>query len=224
MILFKNVTKKFGKNKVLDNISFVIEKGDFAFLVGPSGAGKTTILRLLLKELNPDKGEIKVDKKELEKYSTPQIRREIGAAFQDFKILEDRTVFENIAIALEIEGISNKEIMEKVNKIISLVGLDGKENLFPVELSGGELQRAVLARAAVSEPKILFADEPTGNLDPETAWQVINVLKKINKEKGTTVITATHDTKIVDSMEERVITLKDGKIIEDQKKGKYTQL
>jgi cell division transport system ATP-binding protein len=224
MIQFKDVTKKFGENKVLDEVSFELDKGEFAFIVGPSGAGKTTLLRLLIKELKADEGDILIDGKNLNKYSKPQIRQAVGAAFQDFKILEDRTVFENIAIALEIEGYKRKEIKKKVNEIISLVDLEEKEKLFPIELSGGELQRAVLARAAVSDPKILFADEPTENLDPETAWQVISVLKKINKEKETTVITATHDTEIVDSLEERVITLKKGKIIDDQEKGKYRKL
>jgi cell division transport system ATP-binding protein len=224
MIVFDQVTKKFGEKEILKKVSFSVGKGEFVFLVGPSGAGKTTILRLLIKEVTLDSGEIKIDKKKIKQIPKDYLRRQIGAAFQDFKVLEDRTVYENISLALEIEGKKGTEIEKSTKKMIDVVGLEGKENLFPQELSGGELQRTVLARAAVSQPKVIFADEPTGNLDPETAWQVINVLKKINRKQGTTVIAATHDVEIVNSLKERVISLKAGEIVKDEKKGEYKKI
>lgn len=224
MIRFEKVSKKYSQGTIaLDNVSFLINKGEFVFLVGPSGAGKTTILRLLLREILPTKGKIFVEGEDVVKMSkkkVPLLRRKIGAAFQDFKLLFDRTVFENVSLALEILGKKSEEIKREVNKVLSLVGLKDKGSLFPIQLSGGEFQRTVIARAMVAKPKILFADEPTGNLDRDTSWQIVNLLKQINK-LGTTVIMATHNVEIVDSMSQRVIRLEKGKIVSDKKKGKY---
>jgi cell division transport system ATP-binding protein len=226
MIKFKNVTKEyFDGTTALKEASFEIDKGEFVFLVGPSGAGKTTILKLLLKEIKPTSGKIEVDGENIVKLKTsqvPYLRRKIGAVFQDFKLLYDRTVYENVSIALEMQGKKSKDIKDEVNKALELVGLEKKSKLFPIQLSGGELQRISLARAMVVKPKVLFADEPTGNLDMDTGWQIINLLKQINK-KGTTVIMATHNIEIVDSLNQRVIRLKKGKIKSDKKKGKYQQ-
>lgn len=223
MIKFENVSKKYSQGTTaLDNVSFSIDKGEFVFLVGPSGAGKTTILRLLLAEILPTKGKISVDGEDvvkMPKSKIPFLRRKIGAAFQDFKLLFDRTVLENVSLALEILGKKEEEIKKEVQKTLSLVGLEDKADLFPVQLSGGEFQRTVIARAVVAKPKILFADEPTGNLDQDIGWQIVNLLKQINK-MGTTVIMATHNREVVDSLAQRVIGLKKGKITSDKKKGK----
>lgn len=224
MIKFDKVSKKFKDGTiVLSNVSFSIKKGEFVFLIGPSGAGKTTILRLLLKEIFPTKGKIFVEGEniaDLKGKKTPLLRRKIGAAFQDFKLLPDRTVFENIALSLEILGEKENNIKKKVSQTLSLVGLEGKGKFFPIQLSGGEFQRVVIARAIIAKPKILFADEPTGNLDQETSWQIVSLLKQVNK-KGATVIMATHNSEIVNSAKERVISLNEGKIASDKKKGKY---
>jgi cell division transport system ATP-binding protein len=224
MIKFSQVTKQFKQGtKALDKVSFSISKGEFIFLVGPSGAGKTTVLRLLLKELNPTEGEIKVDGEDvtkLKKKKVPSLRRKIGAVFQDFKLLFDRTVEENVGLGLEILRKNEKEIKQQTKEVLKLVGLEKKHQLFPVQLSGGEFQRTVIARALVAEPKILFADEPTGNLDLDTSWQIVNLLKKINK-KGTTVIVSTHNVEIVNALETRVVRLEKGRIVSDEKKGRY---
>jgi len=223
MIIFNKVTKKFKDGTViLDDISFTIDKGEFVFLIGPSGAGKTTISRLLLREISPTKGRIFVDNEEIvkiKKNKIPQLRRKIGTAFQDYKLFWDRTIFENISLPLEIACKKKEDNKEKVNKILSLVSLEGKGEFFPLQLSGGELQRVVIARALVAGPKILFADEPTGNLDQDTAWEIIDLLKRIN-EKGTTVVVSTHNVDIVDSFPKRVIHLEKGKIKKEEKKVK----
>lgn len=226
MIVFSKVSKKFKDGTLaLNDVSFTIDKGEFVFLVGPSGAGKTTISRLLIREIAPTSGRIFVDNKEitnLKEKNFPQLRREIGVAFQDFKLFPNRTVAENISLPLEIAGFSSKEIKERIRKVLLLVGLLGKENFFPSQLSGGEIQRVTIARAIVSGPKILFADEPTGNLDLETAWGIIILLKKIN-EAGTTVIVATHNFNIIEALNYRIIELKEGKIVSQklkEKKGK----
>lgn len=224
MIEFKKVTKQFGEGTVaLDKVSFTIEPGKFVFIVGPSGAGKTTILRLLIREILPTTGSIFLEKEEvntLHPKKIPGLRRKIGAAFQDYKLLRDRTVFENISLPLEILGKPREIVRSEASEILELIGLKEKGDLFPLQLSGGELQRAVIARALAPKPSILFADEPTGNLDPGTAWQIVKLLKQIN-ETGKTVIMATHNFDIVDSLNERVITLEKGKITSDKKKGKY---
>lgn len=224
MIEFKQVTKQFGDGTVaLDKVSFIVKPGEFVFLVGPSGAGKTTILRLLIRDLSPTSGSIFLEKEELNALhprKIPGLRRKIGAAFQDYKLLWDRTIFENVSLPLEIIGEFPRIIKKEVLEILELVGLEKRSDLFPLQLSGGELQRTVIARALAARPSILFADEPTGNLDPGTSWQIVKLLKKIN-EKGKIVIMATHNFDIVDSLNERVITLEKGKIISDKKKGKY---
>lgn len=224
MIKFKKVTKKFGERTVaLNDIDLDIKSQGFVFIVGPSGAGKTTLLRLLIREILPSKGKILVENEDIvkiKKRKIPHLRRKIGVAFQDFKLLFDRTVFENVALPLEISHKKSSQVENKVKKILRMVGLKEKADLFPVQLAGGEVQRTVIARAMVSEPKVLFADEPTGNLDFDTAWQIIDLLKQINKQ-GTTVIMATHNVSIVDSLKERVVRLDKGKIVSDEKKGKY---
>lgn len=224
LITFKNVSKIYpNKLRALDDVSFSIEGGEFVFLVGPSGAGKTTILRLLIRDLLPSHGEIHLDELKVNKLSRkqiPQLRRQIGMIFQDFKILYEQTVAENVAIALEIQGKQPKEIAKKVKEVLHLVGLEGKLHHFPIQLSAGELQRTAIARALIAGPKVLLADEPTGNLDPTTSWEILKILKEIN-QIGTTVVMATHNVDIVNSMKKRVITLKNGKLIKDEKSGKY---
>lgn len=223
MIKFEKVIRKFGDIDALCDISFEIEHGEFVFVTGPSGAGKTTIIKLLLREYLPTSGKIWVDNEDLDKIKTkniPSYRQKIGVVFQDFKLLTDRTIFENVALPLEFGKMPKKEIEKYVKEVVELVDLTERINLFPAQLAGGEIQRACLARAIVANPKILIADEPTGNLDPSTSWQIIKLIKKINK-LGTTVLMATHNMEIVDSMKERVIKLNKGQIVKDQKGGKY---
>lgn len=223
MISFEKVTKKFGDITALEEISFEVGEGEFLFITGPSGAGKSTIVKLILREILPTLGSIKIQGIDLGKISSEkisQLRRKIGVVFQDFKLLPDRTVFENVALPLEVVKRGEKEIKEAVGEILDLVGLGERASLFPAQLAGGELQRACLARAIVAQPKIVLADEPTGNLDPTTSWQIVKLLKKINK-MGTTVVMATHNVDVVNSLEERVIELDKGKLIENQLKGKY---
>jgi len=223
MVKFENVTKKFGDIVALRSVSFEVKPGEFVFVTGPSGAGKTTLVKLILKEMSPSEGKIEVLGEDLEKISSaklPFFRQKIGVVFQDFKLLPDRTVFENTALPLEVEKKEKKEIEKTVKEVLELVGLLDRQDLFPLQLAGGELQRTCLARAVVSNPKILIADEPTGNLDPTTSWQIVKLLKKINK-MGTTVIMATHNVDIVDSLKERVIKLDKGEVLKDEKEGKY---
>lgn len=225
MIKFENVTKKFGNGSIaIEDVNLEIPDGDFVFICGPSGAGKTTILRLLIRDFLPTTGSIFFNDWNLAKLSNskvPQLRRRVRMVFQDFKLLDDRTVFENVALALEILGEKEKRIREKVNEIIGMLGLTDQAGLFPIQLSGGETQRTVLARAMIAKPEILLADEPTGNLDPGTAWEIIKILQEINKT-GTTVIMATHNVDIVDSLGKRVVKIENGKVKKDQQKGKYS--
>lgn len=226
MIKFKEVTKVFGSITALDEVSFNIDQGEFVFLTGPSGAGKTTIFKLLLREYLPTRGEINVFEKDLAQLRGQKIchyRRKIGVVFQDFKLLWEKTVFENIAIPLEIGKLSPKEIKGRVEEILEKVSLLERKDLFPAQLAGGELQRVSLARAIVNRPEILFADEPTGNLDPKTSLVLVELLKDINQE-GTTVVMATHNVGIVDLFNERVIELAGGKVVRDEEKGKYESL
>jgi len=230
VILLDRVTKKYGKDKpVLDRVNLHVEKKEFVVIVGESGAGKSTLLRLLTREEKPTSGKIIVggiDYEQLKDKNIPFLRRKIGTVFQDFKLLPTRTVFENIAFALEIVGMSNKEIKHTVPKVLDLVGLKGRENNYPIQLSGGERQRVGIARAVVRQPKILIADEPTGNLDQKHAWDVIKVLEKINKH-GTTVLLTTHNMEIVKRLGRRVVVIKDGKVITNRamtkKKSKVVQ-
>lgn len=223
MLDFSKVSKKFGASTALDNISFTIERGEFVFLVGPSGAGKTTILKLIINDMVPTSGKITFDGKDITKLQssqTPFLRRKIGMIFQDFKVLNDRTILENVSVALEILGKTKSEITAQSLNVLKLVGLAGRVDFFPSQLSAGELQRVAIARAVVGNPKMLLADEPTGNLDPKTGWDILKLLSSINK-KGTTIIMATHNADIVNSMDKRVIKLSAGKMIKDTKKGKY---
>jgi len=224
MIIFDHITKQYSQDVyALDDVTAEIRDGEFVFLIGPSGAGKTTFLRLLIRDLLPTSGDVTIDDWKVNTLSKDKIhllRRKIGMVFQDFKLLTDRTVFENVAIGLEILGKSEREIEKGVSNILELVSLTNKRNLFPAQLSAGELQRVGIARALVGGPKILLADEPTGNLDPKTAWEILDILKQVN-EIGTTVIMATHNATIVNDMKKRTISLRRGKVISDEVKGKY---
>jgi len=225
LIEFKNVTKIYpGSDRpALSNLSLQIDNGEFVFLVGPSGAGKSTLIKLLFREQLPTKGEIFFNGKNialLEKGALLKHRRQIGMVFQDFRLLKQKTVFENVAFALEVLGKSPAEIQEKVPLALAKVGLAGKENAFPAELSGGEQQRVGVARALIKEPTILLADEPTGNLDRGTSWQLMELFAEIN-ESGTTVIIATHAWDVVDRMQKRVIALSEGCLVRDELRGSY---
>lgn len=224
MLDFLKVTKKFASSIALEDISFSINKGEFVFLVGPSGAGKTTILKLIINDMIPTTGKIIFDGKDISKLTSSQIpylRRKIGMVFQDFKVLNDRTISENISVALEILGKKETEISQETQNVLKLIGLSHKSEYFPSQLSAGELQRVAIARAIVGNPKVLLADEPTGNLDPKTGWDILKLLTTINK-KGTTIIMATHNVDIVNSIYKRVIKLNRGKMVKDDKKGKYS--
>jgi len=219
-----NVSKKFGDGfRALHNVSIKIENGEFVFLVGQSGAGKSTLIKLLLKEISADSGSIIINNKDISKLKRreiPYLRRNIGVVFQDFRLLQDKTVYENVAFAMEVIEAPAKDIRRKVPIILSLVGLSKKSDLYPHQLSGGEQQRVSLARAMVNGPSILIADEPTGNLDPDTSWEIMKNLNEIN-HRGTTVLMATHAKDIVDSMKKRVIEIEEGKVIRDEKRGGY---
>jgi len=223
MIKFENVSKQFPLgNKALDSVSFTVNKGEFIYLVGPSGAGKTTIIKIILKQTVPSSGEVSIGDIRLDwkdKSQTENMRRNIGVVFQDFKILHDKNIFENVALGLNILGENKKNIITEVNQALKLVGILEKKEMFPTQLSAGELQRAAIARAVVGNRDIILADEPTGNLDPTTSWEIMKIFKKLEKDK--TIIFATHNTDIVNSYRKRVLTLKDGKIIKDEKKGGY---
>lgn len=224
MILLDRVTKEYkGKGPVLERINLHVEAKEFVVLIGSSGAGKSTLLKLLTREEKPSSGKIivgGVDYENLRDKDIPYLRRKIGVVFQDFKLLDNRTAFENVAFALEIIGMSNKEIRHTVPKVLDIVGLKGRDGSYPSEMSGGERQRVAIARAIVRQPKILIADEPTGNLDPKHAWDVIRVLEKINRY-GTTVLLTTHNKDIVNKLKRRVVTIEDGKITSDKAKSDY---
>jgi cell division transport system ATP-binding protein len=224
MIRFDHVTKQYpGHVHALSDVTVEISDGEFVFLIGPSGAGKTTMLRLLIRDLLPTTGNIHVDNWHVNMLATPKIhllRRKVGTVFQDFRLLTDRTVFENVALGLEILGKKDNEITTRVSDVLELVGLGGKKNSFPLQLSAGEMQRTGIARAIVGGPSILLADEPTGNLDPETSWEILDILSEINKI-GTTVVMATHNANIVNNLKKRTITLNEGKIVNDEARGRY---
>ncbi len=225
MIRFDDVTKQYDgtSRPALRNASVEIEKGEFVFLVGSSGSGKSTFLRLVLREYRPSKGTVYVlgkDLNRLHSWQVPSLRRQIGTVFQDFRLLPGKTVTENVAFALQVIGKPTSEIKRILPETLELVGLEGKGDRLPEELSGGEQQRVAIARAFVNRPKILIADEPTGNLDPATSVGIMKLLDRINKS-GTTVIMATHDSTIVDQMRKRVIELDSGEIVRDQTKGVY---
>lgn len=227
MILLDRVTKVYGKEATpaLNRVSLHIGPKEFVILVGTSGAGKSTLLKLLTREEKPTSGKIVVggiDYDTLKDKHIPLLRRKIGTVFQDFKLLPNRTVYENVAFAMEIVGMSNREIANTVPKVIELVGLDGKDKKFPNQLSGGEKQRVAIARSVARQPKILIADEPTGNLDPKHSWDIVRLLEKINRY-GTTVLLTTHNQEIVNKLQRRVITIDHGKLVEDQAVGSYRQ-
>ena len=224
MIEFNNVSKIYNNNvKALSDVSVKIDSGDFVFLVGPSGSGKSTFIKMLLKEIEPTMGNITVaDKKlsEIKRNQIPYYRRKIGMVFQDFRLIPTLNVYENVAFDMRVVEASQKEIRKRVPMVLSLVGLSHKYKMFPNELSGGEQQRVSLARAIVNNPSVLIADEPTGNLDPDTAKEIMELLEDINKS-GTTIVMATHAKDIVDNMKKRVIAIEKGSIVRDDRKGMY---
>lgn len=224
MIKFEKVTKIFpGDFVALEDVDLFIDKGEFISIVGQSGAGKSTLLKLIYAEEQPTTGKVYFEERPLDgikRRHLPYYRRNIGTVFQDFKLLPQRTIFENVAYALEVAGETSAEINEKVPKILDIVGLGDKMEKFPKQLSGGEQQRVSLARALIHRPKVIIADEPTGNLDPISTWELIKLLLKIN-DFGTTILLATHNKNIVDRIGKRVVALDKGKVIRDHKKGKY---
>lgn len=225
MINLYNVTKVYTNGaKALNDISLTIQKGEFVFLVGPSGAGKTTLIKVIFREEIPTRGQVLFNGKNVSRLKgreIPYLRRKIGMVFQDFRLLPQKSVYENVAFALEVTGASGKIIRSRVPEVLQQVGLAEKSRMFPSQLSGGEQQRVCIARAIVNKPALLIADEPTGNLDPDTSWELMNLLSEINKS-DTTIIMATHAREIVDSMKRRVIALSDGRISRDEESGVYS--
>lgn len=225
MIQLKHVSKQYGDNFGLSDINIKIRDGEFVFLVGPSGAGKSTFIKMILKEIEPDDGAIYFDEMEVTAMSNrlvPMYRRNIGIVFQDFRLLEKKTVYENVAFAMEAVHQKRRLIKKQVPHILKLVGISEKADRYPHELSGGEQQRVAIARAIVNNPKLLIADEPTGNLDPEKSWEIMNLLNQINL-RGTTVVMVTHEKDIVDRMGKRVIQIEAGKIVRDDREGSYIE-
>lgn len=224
MIVLENVSKSYSAGApAINDISLHIEKGEFVFIVGDSGAGKSTLMKLMLKELEPTDGKIYINGKYLNKMKrrkVPMLRRDIGMVFQNFRLLNDRNVYDNVAFAQRVVEVPSKTIRRKVPAMLSMVGLAQKYKSYPRELSGGEQQRVALARALINNPPILLADEPTGNLDPKNSWEIMNLLDEINK-RGTTVVVVTHNREIVDAMQKRVITIQKGIIVSDERKGGY---
>ncbi|HAY04263.1 MAG TPA: cell division ATP-binding protein FtsE [Lachnospiraceae bacterium] len=224
MIAMDHVSKQYSTGvEALSDVSIRIHKGEFVFVVGKSGSGKSTFIKLLLKELNPTEGRIFVGGRQVTNLKRKQVslyRRKIGVVFQDFRLLKNKTVFENVAFAQEIIGMTKRDIARNVPIMLEMVGLKGKEKMYPHELSGGEQQRVAIARALINQPTILLADEPTGNLDPKTAWDIMMLLEEVNK-MGTTVVVVTHNNDVVDVMQKRVINLEDGVLVRDEKKGGY---
>lgn len=224
VVEYRGVSKRYPNGTLaLNNINLTINKGEFAFFVGPSGSGKSTLLKLILKEEDPTEGEVFVNGYELSKMTRkdiPFLRRSLGVVFQDFRLLPNKTVYENVEFAMQITEALPKEIRRQVPMALALVGLSKKAKAYPHQLSGGEQQRVALARALVNNPSLLIADEPTGNFDPETSWEIMKLLAEVNY-RGTTVIVATHEKSIVDAMKKRVIALDKGVIVRDQEKGQY---
>ncbi len=225
MINLQNVYKKFGAGDLaLEDVSFSVDPGEFVFVVGPSGSGKTTLFRLLIREMIPTTGSIHIgewDIANLPKNKIPALRKKIGVVFQDLKLLRERTIFENVFFPLEVGGIDEKSAQKRVEEILEQVGIAKHRDKFPVQLSGGELQRAAIARALAFSSEIILADEPTGNLDEVTTWEIVKLLQEINAT-GTTILMATHDNSIVDKIAKRVLTIEKGRLVEDEKhkKGK----
>ena len=225
MIHMKNVKKIYDDTGTiaLENINLDVKKGEFVFLVGPSGAGKSTFIKLLLREVVPDEGVLTVNGRDdirMSKKDVPYLRRGLGVIFQDYRLLPDKTVYENVAFAMQVIEAPRRLIQRNVNNVLEIVGLRDKYKCFPNQLSGGEQQRVAIARAIVNNPTILIADEPTGNLDPETSWEIMDIFLKINAA-GTTILMATHDKEIVNVMKKRVIAIEDGHIVRDEMRGRY---
>jgi len=224
MIVAENLTKIYDNGaKGLERLTVKIDKGEFVFVVGSSGSGKSTLVKLLLREITPTRGRLTVNGDNLAgltRSQMPYFRRRMGVVFQDFRLLPNKTIYENVAFAMQIVGASNRDIRRGVPSVLALVGLQRKAKSYPNQLSGGEQQRTALARAIVNKPPLLLADEPTGNLDPDTAWEIVKLLEDINN-RGTTVVVATHAKEIVDQMKKRVITLKNGSLLRDIEKGGY---
>lgn len=223
MIRFEHVTKSYGSNVGIEDVSIFIDKGDFVFLVGPSGAGKSTFIKLILREIEADRGTIRVNGQEVTELSNrqiPKLRRSIGIVFQDFRLLPKKTVEENVSFAMEILHISQRTIRRNVPQVLNLMGISSKAKKYPHELSAGEQQRVAIARAVINNPTVLIADEPTGNLDPDTAWEIMQLLDQINR-RGTTILMVTHAKDIVDRMGKRVIAIDKGKIVRDDRGGTY---
>lgn len=224
MIKFFNVSKIYPNGvKALNGVTLQIEQGEFAFLVGPSGAGKSTLIKLVFREELPSKGQIYIGGRSVVRMrhrDVPNLRRQIGMVFQDFRLLPDRTVFENVAFAMQVIGASRSEIKQQVPEVLQQMGISDRMDNYPRQLSGGEQQRVAIARAIVNKPSILIADEPTGNLDIDTAWEIMNCFQEINQQ-GTTVLIATHAREIVDTMRQRVIALDNGSIVRDEYQGVY---
>lgn len=224
MIILENVSKSYSAGApAVNNVSIHIKKGEFVFIVGDSGAGKSTLMKLMLKELEPTSGKIYINGKYLNMMKhrkIPMLRRDIGMVFQNFRLLNDRNVYDNVAFAQRVVEVPTKVIRRKVPAMLSMVGLAEKYKSYPRELSGGEQQRVALARALINNPPILLADEPTGNLDPKNSWEIMNLLDEINK-RGTTVVVVTHNREIVDAMQKRVIAIQKGMVVSDERKGGY---
>lgn len=225
MIHMKNIKKVYEDTNTiaLENINLDIKKGEFVFLVGPSGAGKSTFIKMLLREVVPDEGILTVNGRDvmrMKEKDVPYLRRGLGVIFQDYRLLPDKTVYENVAFAMQVIEAPRRLMQRNVNNVLEIVGLRDKYNCFPNQLSGGEQQRVAIARAIVNNPTILIADEPTGNLDPETSWGIMDIFLKINAA-GTTILMATHDKNIVDIMRRRVIAIEDGHIVRDEQRGGY---
>lgn len=225
MIEFKNVTKVYEDNGTLalENVSFKIDKGEFVFLVGPSGAGKSTLTELIIHEEVATYGEVIVNDfilSEIKKNDIPYLRRSIGMVFQDFRLLSNKTVYDNVAFAMQVIGASRKEIRRRVPSVLSMVGLSGKAKMKPNQLSGGEQQRVSIARAMVNNPPVIIADEPTGNLDPDTAAEIMQLFEEINRS-GTTILIATHAKEFVDNMKKRVLAVENGSLVRDEERGGY---
>lgn len=224
MIHMKSVSKVYDNGTIaLDHVNIDIAKGEFVFLVGASGAGKSTFIKLLLREVLPSAGEIQVNGRDIVRMQhkeVPYLRRGLGVIFQDYRLLPDKTVFENVAFAMQVIEAPRRLMQRSVNSVLDVVGLREKYKSFPSQLSGGEQQRVAIARAIVNDPAIVIADEPTGNLDPETSWEIMDIFQRVNAA-GTTIIMATHDKTIVDTMQRRVIAIEDGRIVRDEAQGVY---
>lgn len=224
MIYMENVSKVYDNGSIaLSDVSVAIEKGDFVFVVGPSGAGKSTFIKMLFREELPTRGKLIVNGRnisDLKAEEVPFLRRKLGIVFQDYRLLPNKTVYENVAFAMQVIETPRREIQRRVNAVLDLVGLRHKSRSFPTELSGGEQQRVAIARAIVNRPDLVIADEPTGNLDPDTSWEIMKIFEQINAA-GTTIVMATHDKNVVDASQKRVIAIERGRIVRDQERGVY---